>query len=87
MAISYHDQLQQSLTERRMLPPAWHEAWDMSDWNIRLTAARAKALVEAVHELIEGFGEDADDDEDAATYRINVNAFVRPGTVVLEDES
>jgi hypothetical protein len=40
-----------------------------------------------VHELIEGFGEDADDDEDAATYRINVNAFVRPGTVVLEDES
>ena len=59
----------------------------MSDWNIRLTAVRAKALVEAVHALIEEYGEDADDDEDAATFRINVNAFVRPGTVVSEDAS
>ena len=59
----------------------------MSDWNIRLTAERAKALVEGVHALIEGYGEDAEDDEDAATFRINVNAFVRPGTVVSEDES
>ena len=87
VAISYHDQLQQSLTERRVLPPAWHDAWDMSDWNIRLTAARAKALLEAVHALIEEYGEDAEDDDDAETFRINVNAFVRPGTVVAEDES
>ena len=87
VAISYHDQLQQSLTERRVLPPAWHDAWDMSDWNIRLTAARAKALLEAVHALIEDYGEDAEDDDDAETFRINVNAFVRPGTVVAEDES
>jgi len=59
----------------------------MSDWNIRLTATRAKALLEAVHALIEEYGEDAEDDDDAETFRINVNAFVRPGTVVAEDES
>ena len=54
-------------SERRNLPPAWHDAWDISDWNIRLTAVRAKALVEAVHALVEEYGEDAEDDEDAAT--------------------
>ena len=87
VAISYRRPLQQSLTERRNLPPAWHDAWDISDWHLRLTAARAKALVEAVHALIEEYGEDAEDDEDAETFRINVNAFLRPGTVVAEDES
>ena len=40
----------------------------MSDWNIRLTAARAKALLEAVHALIEEYGEDAEDDDDAETF-------------------
>ncbi len=86
VAISYHDQVQHSLTERRILPPAWHEAWDMSDWQLRLTPERAKALVEAVHTLVEEYREDADDDERAAAFRINVNAFVRPGTVVPEDD-
>ncbi len=86
VAISYHDQLQQSLAERRILPLPWQEAGDMSDWNLKLTAGRAKALVEAVHALIEEYGED-EDDESATAFRINVNAFVRPGTVALEDES
>jgi hypothetical protein len=44
--------------------------------------------VEAVHALIDEWGEDGD--EDARQFRIQLNAFVRPGTVppaLPEDES
>ena len=53
----------------------------LRDWTLHLTASRAKALVEALHEVVESWPED-DDDPDAAPFKVNVNAFLRPGTVV-----
>ncbi|MCW2783237.1 MAG: putative transcriptional regulator [Marmoricola sp.] len=85
--VMFHDErMQRSLEERRLLPAAWRDAGDLSDWSLRLTAQRAQELVLAVHELIDGFGEDADDDPGAAPYVLNLNAFVRPGVIGLEEE-
>jgi len=85
VGVIYTEQLQHSLEERRTLPAAWQDAGDLSDWSLHLTPDRAKALVEALHELIEGWPEDPADAPGAASFRVNVNAFVRPGTLATED--
>ena len=85
VGVIYTEQLQHSLEERRTLPAAWQDAGNLSDWSLHLTPERAKALVEALHELIEGWPEDPADTPGAASFRVNVNAFVRPGTLATED--
>jgi predicted ArsR family transcriptional regulator len=86
VGVIYTEQLQHSIEERRTLPEEWQDAGNMSDWMLRLTAERAKELVEAVQALIEGWEEAAEDDPDAAPFRVNVNAFVRPGTLAHDPE-
>jgi hypothetical protein len=72
-------QLQRSVEELPLLPPAWSEATTYSDWVIRLTPQRARALIEHVMETIrEADDEDADD---AAQYVIQLNGFPNPGKV------
>ncbi|MFL6108172.1 MAG: helix-turn-helix domain-containing protein [Marmoricola sp.] len=80
------DRLQRSLEERRLLPEGWRNAGDMSDFALRLTYARAEELVRAVHALVEDFQQD-DEDPDAAPFVLNVTAFVRPGSLELENEA
>jgi predicted ArsR family transcriptional regulator len=87
VAIVSHERLQRSLEERRSLPEEWQEAGDLSDWNIRLTPARAKEMVAAVHALVETYADRPDTSEDAVIFRINVNAFVTPGVVTRSYES
>jgi predicted ArsR family transcriptional regulator len=84
VAMVYGEQLQRSVEEMRLLPRPWLDAGNLSDWTLRLTPARAKDLVEALHDLVETWPED-DDDEDAAPFKINVNAFLRPGSVAPPD--
>ena len=81
VGIIYTERLQRALEERRTLPPAWEEAFDLSDWNLRLTPVRAKALAEAVHALVEDWGEDEEGTPGAMPYTVNLHAFRRPGTV------
>ena len=76
----YSEQLQRSVEELQLIPPAWQDAGNLSDWTVQLTPARAKALVEALHDLVETWPED-DGDPDAAPFKVNVNAFLRPGSV------
>ena len=83
VAVVNAEQLQHSLEERRTLPHAWQDAGNLSDWSLRLNPARAKALVEALHEVVEGWPEDVDDPE-AAEFRVNINAFVRPGLLAAD---
>jgi predicted ArsR family transcriptional regulator len=87
VAIVSHERLQRSLEERRSLPEDWQDAGDLSDWNIRLTPARAKEMVEAVHSLVETYADAPDATEDAEIFRINVNAFVTPGVVTRSYDS
>ncbi|RLV47923.1 ArsR family transcriptional regulator [Nocardioides mangrovicus] len=80
VAITHADNLQRALAESRALPEAWQQVLDLSDWNPRLTAAHAKELSEAIHELVSGWPEDVDDPE-AQRFVVNVNTYLRPGTL------
>jgi hypothetical protein len=62
-----------------LIPRPWLDAGNLSDWTLQLTAARAKELVETLHDLIETWPEDEDDPE-AAPFKLNLNAFLRPGS-------
>jgi predicted ArsR family transcriptional regulator len=85
VALMYTETLMQAVSERRFLPAPWQEASTTSDWHLRLTPAHAEQLVDALAGLIEQWSED-DDGEDVGTFVVNLNAFPRPGTVVLEGD-
>lgn len=86
VALMYTETLMQAVAERRFLPTAWQKASTTSDWHIRLTPARAEELLEALEAVISRFWdtEEPQDSEGAAYFVVNLNAFPRPGTVVLE---
>jgi DNA-binding transcriptional ArsR family regulator len=86
VALAYTETLMQHAGEHRYLPAAWQKASTTSDWHLRLTAARAEQLVIALVDVIEGYAEDADDEAHAGSFVVNLNAFPRPGTVVLEGD-
>lgn len=88
VALMYTETLMQAVGERRFLPQAWQQASTTSDWHIRLTPARAEELLDALEAVISGFwdSEESADNEDADDFVINLNAFPRPGTVVLEGD-
>jgi DNA-binding transcriptional ArsR family regulator len=88
VALMYTETLMQAVAERRFLPAAWQEASTTSDWHIRLTPARAEELLEALEAVISRFWdtEEPATTDGAADFVVNLNAFPRPGTVVLEGD-
>jgi len=86
VAMMYTEALMQAVAERRYLPLPWQEATTTSDWHLRLTPQRAEQLTDALAALIESWSEqeDAEGTEGAADFVVNLNAFPRPGTVVLD---
>jgi DNA-binding transcriptional ArsR family regulator len=81
VAMLYHERMLRSLEERQLLPEPWRGIGDLSDWTLHLTPARAEALTDAVHAMIDEYVEDEPDDPDAAPFVLNFNAFVRPGAL------
>ncbi|PKH38100.1 ArsR family transcriptional regulator [Nocardioides alpinus] len=73
----YGDRLRAAVAEMAFLPEPWRAVGTLSDWEVRLTPARADALVQELVRLIESAEES--EDPDAAPFAINLNAFVRPG--------
>ena len=90
VAVIHTEQLQNAIEERSVLPDEWRGASTFSDWNVMLTPRRARALVDALAEVLAGTDED-EGDEDAAEFVVQISAFPRPGTVgarrPAEDES
>jgi DNA-binding transcriptional ArsR family regulator len=84
VALMYTESLMQAVAERRYLPGAWQRATTTSDWHIRLTPARAEQLTDALAALIGTWDEEDEAADGAADFVVNLNAFPRPGTVVLE---
>jgi DNA-binding transcriptional ArsR family regulator len=86
VAMMYTEALMQAVAERRYLPRPWQEASTTSDWHLRLTPQRAEQLTDALAALIDTWSEqeDAEGTEGAADFVVNLNAFPRPGTVVLD---
>lgn len=87
IAIVFNERLQRSLEERRLLPHEWQEATTLSDWGLHLTPRRARQLVDTLQDLIDGWEEDDEDDEDASGFVVNLLAFPRPGVISqVEDD-
>jgi DNA-binding transcriptional ArsR family regulator len=88
VALLYTEALMQSVAERRYLPAAWQKATTTSDWHVRLTPQRAEQLTDALAALIDQWSQDEDpaDTEGAGDFVVNLNAFPRPGTIVLEGD-
>jgi DNA-binding transcriptional ArsR family regulator len=77
VALLYGDRLRAAVAELRFLPEEWRTVGTLSDWEISLTPAQADALVKTLSTMID---EEPDSDEDgAAPFVINLNAFPRPG--------
>jgi len=86
VALLYTEILMQHVDERRYLPEPWREASTTSDWHVRLTPERAEQMTQALVAVIEQWGDDEDTEGTPGTgdFVINLNAYPRPGTVVLE---
>jgi DNA-binding transcriptional ArsR family regulator len=89
VAMMYTESLMQAVAERRYLPLPWQKASTTSDWHLRLTAERAEQLTDALAELIDSWSEheEPDDTDGVADFVVNLNAFPRPGTVVLDEDA
>jgi DNA-binding transcriptional ArsR family regulator len=85
VAVVHTEQLQRAVEERGLLPSEWRDASTFSDWSIRLTPLRAKAVLEVLAATIEDLEED-DGDEEAADLIVQLTAFPRPGTVTTGGE-
>ena len=79
VALVYGDKLRAAVAEMRFLPEEWRTVGTLSDWEISLTPARAHALVQALTRVVEET-EDTDE-EGAAQFVVNLNAFPRPGAL------
>ncbi len=88
VALMYTETLMQYAGERRYLPGPWQHASTTSDWHLRLTPERAEQLVTTLMKQIDDWREDEDGEDVAGTadFVLNLNAFPRPGTVVLEGD-
>ena len=62
-----------------MLPDAWRRASQFSDWIVKLTPARARAVLDALEVEIHA----VDDTEDASAedFVIQLHAFPLPGRI------
>jgi predicted ArsR family transcriptional regulator len=83
VVVVYAEQLQRAMEERPLLPEPWRQASTFSDWQHRLTPRRAREVVETLDRLLSGI--DDEDDDEAATFTINVNAFPRPGSLPADE--
>ncbi len=84
VAVVQAEQVQHAVEERDLLPARWREVSTLADWEVRLTPARAGALLEALERLVEETEEDSADTDDNAAVIVQVALFPRPGTVVID---
>ena len=75
----YAEWLQRAVEERPLLPDAWRDAGTFSDWHKQLTPASATRLLDCLDALLSEVEDE--DDAEARSYMVNLNAFVRPGQV------
>ena len=85
VALMYTELLMQATAERVHLPVEWQRASTTSDWHLTLTPARAQELTARLTAVLTDWEED-EDSGDTGSFVVNINAFPRPGTVVLEGE-
>jgi DNA-binding transcriptional ArsR family regulator len=80
VAVVLTEQLQRAMEERALLPEAWRNASEFSDYVLRLTPAKAKRMRDAIHEAIRATEEDPETEE-SEQFVVQFTAFPLPGTV------
>jgi DNA-binding transcriptional ArsR family regulator len=85
VTILYTQRLQRAVEERALLPREWRRASTYSDWGLRVTPARARALLEVLTEAIEGWEEEPRADG-AGQFVVQLTAFPEPGTIPGTEE-
>jgi len=80
VTVLYTERLQRAVEERALLPRAWRRASTYSDWGLRVTPARARALLDVVAAQVEGWDEEPESAE-AGQFVVQLCAFPEPGTV------
>jgi DNA-binding transcriptional ArsR family regulator len=78
------ERLQRSVEELPLLPEAWRDATTYSDWVVKLTPGKALAVIERLMEAIKEIDEEEDDD--AAPFVLQLNAFPYPGKVPQQED-
>ncbi len=73
------ERLQRSIEELPLLPEEWRNATTYSDWVVRLTPRKALAVIEMLMATIQEVDEEEDDT--AAPFVLQLNAFPYPGKV------
>ena len=84
VAVVQADQVQHAVEERELLPARWRDVSTLADWEVRLTPARAHALLVALETLVDRTEEESKDTEDTSPIVVQIAMFPRPGTVVLD---
>jgi DNA-binding transcriptional ArsR family regulator len=79
VTVLYTQRLQRAVEERGLLPQEWRRASTYSDWGLRVTPARARALLDVLAETVEGWDEEPEA-EDAGQFVVQLTAFPEPGT-------
>lgn len=82
VAVVMTEQLQRAVEELPLVPQPWADASTFSDWVLRLTPARAKALVDALRDQLGDVGDE--EDASAEQFMIQLSAFPLPGHVTRE---
>ncbi len=85
VATVYTEQLQRAVEERPLLPEQWRTAGTLSDWVVRLTPAKARALREALCALVDGVEDEPEESAEAADFVVQLLAFPRPGQLGGEE--
>ena len=80
VAVVMTESLQRAIEELPLVPKEWGDASTFSDWVIKLTPQRAKALVEALATTVGNVEADEDDDT-AEDFVLQLSAFPYPGRV------
>jgi DNA-binding transcriptional ArsR family regulator len=80
VAVVMTEQLQRAMEERALLPDAWRNVSEFSDYVLRLTPAKAKRMRDAIHEAIQATEEDPETEE-SEQFVVQFTAFPLPGTV------
>ncbi len=79
IAVVHTEMLQRAVEERPLLPLPWRRASTLSDWGLRVTPERAKELMEAMVQVVDGWDEDCADTEDAEDFVVVLHTYPRPG--------
>lgn len=82
VAMMYTQNLQAAMEERATLPDEWRLASTFSDYHLKLTPARARELVERLHQVLREVSEDTG--SEVGDFVVQLSAYPRPGVVGVD---